>query len=328
MIKEKNKVFPGYLAALIKTTGGINGPIGRQFIASSKKAVIPDGKYLDPLEEDKFKVAPGVIYKYRGRCLWVICRNCSAYCRFCTRGREVGPSQKPFLEDGEIEKGFEFIAKNKEINEVILSGGDPLTAPRSYLEKIIKRLANLQKKGQLSIVRVGTRAPIINPRIINDWHLKLVAELRNPYLMVHINHPLELTNEAVAVLNKFRKECLATIMSQTVFLSGINDSAAVLLELFNKLAANGVRPYYLLQNDPVYWARRFTVPIKKGIKIWQQIRPKLSGVAATAKYVIDCPFGVGKIVVPEGNSWKVDYSKFKDFDGSEHQIEVVDRLSE
>ena len=109
-------------------------------------------------------------------------------------------------------------------------------------------------------------------------------------------------------------------MSQTVLLKGINDSVEILHELFVRMAENGIRPYYVFQNDLVYWAKHFTVPIDKAIKLWQNLRPLLSGIAATARFVIDVPFGYGKIPVPEGNAWEVDYSGFSDFKSVHHRL--------
>ena len=138
--------------------------------------------------------------------------------------------------------------------------------------------------------------------------------------MVHINHPYEMTKEMLSIIYQFRKIAMATVCSQTVLLKGVNDSVETLYELFNKLTANGIRPYYVFQNDPVYWAQHFTVPIKNAIKIWSELRPRLSGVAATARFVIDVPFGYGKIPIPEGGAWDVNYSHYYDFKGSEHEL--------
>ena len=339
------EVISLYMLNLINQTGGINGPLGKQFIAQPKK----ERKFFqkgikDPLIEDEHEVMPGLIYKYKGkidkkgkvvffgRTLWTISRFCSTYCRFCTRGREVGLpanrslksgntiTQKPFLNDKEIKKVFHFLSQRKEINEVIISGGDPLVCPQKYLEKIINGLVKLQRQGQINIIRIGTRLPITNPVVIKNWHYQLLAKIKNPYLMVHINHKAELTPEALRAINNFRVKSLATIMSQSVLLKGVNDNEKTLYELFYKLTEEGIRPYYLFQNDPVYWAAHFTVPIKKAIKIWQKLRPKLSGIAATARFVIDTPFGFGKIPIPEGNAWKVNYRHFFDFKKRKHQL--------
>lgn len=327
-----------YLINLIKETGGENGPIGKQFISRpSLERKFHKIKSEDPLIEDHNEVAPGVVYKYKGkldkkgnvlhygRVLWTVTRFCASYCRFCTRGREVGIpayvkahtkaaiAQNPYLSDEEIQKVITFLKQHKEINEIIVSGGDPLTTPRPYLTKIIGELVALQKAGHLDIIRIGTRLPVHNPISVQPWHYELLSTIRNPYLMVHINHPFELTEKTLSVLYNFRKIAMATVCSQTVFLRGVNDSEKTLHDLFVKMAINGIRPYYLYQNDPVYWAQHFTVPIKKAIKIWGKLRPKLSGVAATVRFAIDVPFGYGKIPIPEGDAWEVNYKWFRDF---------------
>lgn len=339
-----------YLLDLIDKTGGPKGPIGLQFIAQPEKEHPGasrglNKKALDPLNEDLHEIAPGVIYKYRGkikagpsgkvtqygRILWTITRLCASYCRFCTRGREVGLppmhknsstatiANKFFLSDEEIQKVFSLLKSHPEINEVILSGGDPLTAPEPYLTKIIQGLAKLQKQGHIDLIRIGTRLPVHNPSAIQNWHYQLLAEIKNPYIMLHINHPAELTEQTKTALYDFRKISLATILSQTVFLKGVNDSEDTLHELFINLTKEGIRPYYLLNNDPVYWSRHFTVPIKRAAKIWGRLRPRLSGICDTAKFIIDVADGYGKIAVPEGNSWDVDLTHYRDFKGKTHR---------
>lgn len=331
------EIFPPYLADLIKKTGGSDGPIGRQFVAQPTL----ERKYFssglkDPLIEDEHEVAPGLVYKYRsninpaywGRALWTITRHCAAYCRFCTRGREVGiPSGKigvsraalahtPHLLMDQINETLAFIEKEKGINEIILSGGDPMTVHPTILSYVLGKLGELQKKGRLAIVRIGTRTPVHNPLMLRDDHFKAVSLLRNPRVMVHINHYLELTPQTLGVLERFRKESGAVVMSQSVLLQGVNDDVETLYLLFTKLASEGIVPYYVFQNDPVYWAQHFTVPIKRAIKMWQKLRPMLSGVAATARFVIDTPKGYGKIPVPEGNGWDVNYDfGYRDFKG-------------
>jgi len=335
-----------YMLKLIGKTGGRNGPLGKQFLSQPElEKKFYKIKSADPLNEDYNEVAPGVVYKYRGkldkkgnveyfgRVLWTVTRFCAAYCRFCTRGREVGIptyikshskaaiAQSPYLSEKEIEKALNFIKTHKEINEVIISGGDPLVSPKAYLTRIIGELSDLQKKGRLDIVRLGTRLPVHNPPSVQPWHYELLAKLKNPYLMVHINHPYELTEEALTVLQNFRKIALATVCSQSVLLKGINDSVETLYQLFITLAKNGIRPYYIYQNDPVYWAQHFTVPIKRAINIWRKLRPRLSGIAATCRFVIDVPFGHGKIPIPEGGAWDVNYSHYVDFKGKKHSLE-------
>lgn len=341
------EIFPPYLAALIEKTGGPDGPIGRQFVARPQleRRFYKKGM-KDPLMEDEHEVAPGLVYKYEsnikaknkkftyyGRALWTVTRHCAAYCRFCTRGREVGIiagqeggsaaalAHTPSLLMDQIEETLEFIEKEPGINEIILSGGDPMTINPKILRYILGRLAALQRKDKLKIVRIGTRVPVHNPLLLRDEHFAAAAQIKNLRLMVHINHPFELTPETLGVLERFRKEAGAVVMSQSVLLKGVNDNVETLYNLFIKLAGEGIVPYYVFQNDAVYWATHFTVPIKRAIKMWQKLRPMLSGVAATARLVIDAPKGYGKITVPEGGGWQVNYDfGYRDFKGKRFKL--------
>ncbi len=346
------EIFPPYLADLIQKTGGPDGPIGRQFVARPEleRKHYTDGM-KDPLMEDHHEIAPGLVYKYQsnvngkkqkfphwGRALWTITRHCAAYCRFCTRGREVGMiagkegtseaalAHTPHLLMDQIDETLAFIQKQKGLNEIILSGGDPLTVNPKILHYVLGKLGELQHKGKLSIVRIGTRVPVHNPLMMRDDHYVAIKQLRNPRMMVHINHALELTPQTLGVLERFRRECGGVVMSQTVLLAGVNDSPQVLYDLFTTLAGEGIVPYYVYQNDAVYWAKHFTVPIRKAIKMWQELRPKLSGVAATARFVIDVANGYGKITIPEGDGWEVNYDRgFRDFQGKTFSLDY-DRI--
>lgn len=345
------ELFPPYLAELIKKTGGANGPIGKQFIAQPKleKQHARFGIH-DPLLEDENEVAPGLVYKYKssydkkrksyvfnGRALWTITRHCAAYCRFCTRGREVGLisgkkglsdvalSNTPHLSEEQIEETLKYIKNKEGLSEVILSGGDPLTVRSSVFYYVLKQLSKLQKTKKLRIIRIHTRVPVHNPHILKDEHIEALHLIQAPRVMIHVNHPLELTEATRHAIDRIRKEGGAIVMSQTVLLKGVNDSVQTLHDLFVELATVGVVPYYMYQNDAVYWAKHFTVPLPKAIAMWQELRPMLSGVAATARFVIDVAHGAGKIPVPEGNAWNIDYAKgFKDFNGDEFTLNYAD----
>jgi lysine 2,3-aminomutase len=334
--------LPPYLLNLVEKTGGPTGPIGLQFIAQpqlEQEGFV--GGEQDPLMEDHHEVAPGVVYKYQanktkdgisftGRALFTITRNCAAYCRFCTRGREVGiPSGQeaaglvgalaytPRLSRSQIDEAIEFFAKEDGLNEVILSGGDPLTVHPEVFSYVLGKLGDLQKQEKLDIVRIGTRVPIHNPSMVTDKHIEAISKLHNPYIMLHINHPLEMTDEAIKVFDRLRKDAGARLMGQSVLLHGVNDDTEVLHRLFNKMVKEGVQPYYVFQNDPVYWASHFTVPIEDAIALWVKLRPMLSGVAATARFVIDVPGGYGKVAIPEGDSWNIDWGDgYRDFKGT------------
>ncbi|HLL60898.1 MAG TPA: radical SAM protein [Candidatus Nitrosocosmicus sp.] len=331
-----------YMKDLIEKTGGVDGPIGKQFIKSPLEDV--EINEADPQMEQTFEPeeAPGMIYKYKGeidvngkvtyygRVLWTISRFCATYCRFCFRGRMVGLASneegiskdvlahKTYLSEANIDKCIDFLKQHREINEVILSGGDPMIGSEKYLTHIFNYLQQLQQEGYISLVRIHTRAPVTNPVSIKESHFDLLKTVTNPYVVLHINHPAEITEEVTTITNRMRSNG-ALLLSQSVLLKDVNDNIETLTELFNTLTINGIRPYYLHQNDPVSWAQHFTVPIPQAIMLWQKLRPRLSGIADSVKFVIDTPHGVGKVVVPEGG-WDVDYSHYYDFKGKKFNV--------
>src|SRR5258706_3291732 len=337
-----------YLERRIQETGGAFGPLGLQFRAQPELEALHyrDG-LKDSLIEDMNEVASGLVYKYQdhemsggsypGRALWTVTRNCAAYCRFCTRGREVGLpvrakgpgtgalSEVASLLPAQIEETLEYIRKKEGLNEIILSGGDPLLLDRGTFQYVLGRLRQLQDVGKLDIVRIGTRVPVQDPPFMREDHYKSIAQLKNPFMMIHINCIEELTPETLEVLNKFRKDCNALVLSQTVLLKGVNSSTERLAELFNKMAKEGIRPYYVYQNDEVYWAEHDTVPIEQAIEMCEKLRPILSGVAATARIVIDTPEGYGKIAIPEGGFWNVDFNAgYRDFTGTRFDLKTTE----
>jgi lysine 2,3-aminomutase len=331
-----------YLNNLIENTGGASGPIGRQFFVHHHDHHCVCSKTDDPLDEHKHEVAPGLVYKYKGkldrdgnirywgRVLWTISRFCAAYCQFCTRGRFVGIpgteegttkdclSTHSFLSQRHIDQALQYIRTHDEIRDVILSGGDPLVTPREYLSHIMDTLSLFQKYDKIDVIRIHTRLPITNPTLLKDWHYDLIRNIDIPRISLHINHPAEITPEVRSVVKRFR-ETGAVLYSQSVLLKGVNDTVETLQDLFTEITKQGIHPYYLYQNDPVPWARDFTVPFGEAVRIWQELRPRLSGIAATAKFVVDVPQGTGKVPIPEG-VWGERYEWVNDYDGKKHLL--------
>lgn len=315
------EVIPVYLLQEIAATGGADGPIGRQFIARVQEQAKHDRGLDDTLEEERFKVAPGVTYKYRahtdekegrfipGRALLTFTYDCAAYCRFCTRGRAVG-GEVHTMPIEEVKAGLDWIEDHPEVNEVILSGGDPLMMKPEVLSYVMDRLQALQRKGQLHIIRIGTRLPIHNPRGLSERHYTEVRKISNLQLMVHINHPHELTTESVTALNRFRAAEVdeetggltggATLNSQTVLLRGVNDDVGVLRVLQYKLRHFGIVPYYIFQDDGPDWSRStFTVPEEEAATLLSQVHGDTISGMLSARAVWDTP--ERKIYMPEGN---------------------------
>lgn len=240
-------------------------------------------KFLeDPLMEDKFSPIKGLVYKYPGRVLVEMNNICANYCFFCTRKRKTFVDKKWQLKKSEIKNIIDFINKNEEINEVIISGGDPLMSP-GLLIYFLKKLASINK---LKVIRIHTRMPIVKPlEIDKNIFLFLSKYKKIIYLSIHCNLVEELNTNTIKILNDFKKIGII-LYSQSVFLKGINDSVEKLESLFFRLLELGVRPYCIYRCDSVIGLENFVVPLEKEKKIMMALRKKLSGLACPV-YVID-----------------------------------------
>jgi len=258
----------------------------------------------DPLTEEQFTKIKGLIYKYPKRVLIELNNICPIYCQFCTRKRKTFVEEKWQLNKKELGDILVFLEKNKEIKEVVISGGDPLMSPK----ELIFLLKKLEKMEKIKIIRIHTRMPITAPEKINNDIFDFLDNLKkNVYLSVHCNLASELDINSIRVFRRFRKAGVI-LYSQSVFLKGINDSVEKLEKLFEKLLEFGVRPYYIYRCDPVVGLENFVVPFEKEKEIITELRKRISGLACPT-YVIDAPMGCGKIPVSL-NFWKDDKSFF------------------
>lgn len=289
--------------------------IHRQFVPSEKEEEDEQVTTEDPLLEEHYTVTRGLVHKYGNRVLVLLTMNCAAYCRFCTRRRKVSDIEKGTLTDADIDNMVKYVKAHPEIKELIFSGGDPLTVP-AILKKALRKLARLP---QIKIVRVGTRLHAANPTLINRKVISALKQVKNKplYLMVHFEHPAELTKETLVAIKKLQKVS-TMLLSQSIFLKGVNDDVKVLEDLFSRLVEIGVKPYYLFRCDPVKGAEHFIVPFKREVQIFTELRKRISGLA-TPLYVIDAPNGAGKIPVPL-NFWDFNPDKYRDFNGRESAV--------
>ncbi|RLB20726.1 MAG: hypothetical protein DRG71_09305 [Deltaproteobacteria bacterium] len=188
----------------------------------------------------------------------------------------------------DLSAAMNYLRDHKEINNVLLSGGDPLVLPTTYLKRI---LAQIYRMEHIKFVRIGTKIPVYNPyRILEDPSLSdLVSRFskseRKLYIITDINHPRELTPQALSALNQLMKNG-AILANQTPILKGINDSKDILIELFNKLTAVGIPPYYVFQCRPTVGNADFAIPIEKGYRMFEEAKAAVSGLAKRARFII------------------------------------------
>lgn len=265
--------------------------IRRQVVPRIDEAHVVPGDLRDPLGEEAHEVAPELVQRYPDRALLLVSDRCAVYCRFCTRSRMVGNGGGPRSLE-RLEPALSYLRNHPEVTDVILSGGDPLTMATSRLAAIVQAVRSIDS---VQTIRLATRVPVTLPQRITD---ELVAALR-PYhplwVMTHFNHPRELTQEAIAACARLL-DAGFPINNQTVLLRGINDDPAVLSELFRSLVRARVRPYYLLQADPVRGTSHLRTPVQTGIDIMEQLQGRLSGIALP-KLILDAPGGYGKVPI-------------------------------
>jgi len=191
-----------------------------------------------------------------------------------------------------VEKAIDYIRKNKEVRDVILSGGDPLTMSDDRLDEILGKLSKIK---HVDIVRIGTRIPVVLPQRITDALIKVLKKYKFLWLNTHFNHPQELSEESCQALARLA-EAGIVLGNQSVLLKGINDHVDVMKQLVHALVKNRVRPYYIYQCDLSEGIAHFRTPVSKGIEIMESLRGHTSGLCIPT-YVVDAPGGGGKIPV-------------------------------
>ena len=277
------RINPYYLS-LIRYPGD---PIWLQCIPDAKE-LDEDGLPMDPLAEDAHSPVPSIVHRYPDRVLFLTTSQCSMYCRFCTRKRKVGDSTKINMKY--IQDGIDYIAKNPQIRDVILSGGDPLMLTDFLLERVLKGLRDIP---HVEIIRLGTKMPCVLPQRITPKLCKMIKKYHPVYVNTHFNHPWECTPEAKRACEMLA-DAGCPVGNQAVLMKGVNDDADVMLDLMRKLLAMRVRPYYLYQADITKGTNYFRTPVSKGLEIMDKLRGHTSGLAIPS-FVIDAPGGGGKI---------------------------------
>ncbi|MGB9766138.1 MAG: KamA family radical SAM protein [Sulfurihydrogenibium sp.] len=298
-----------------------NDPILKQILPDEKEIDenYQQGAFLDPFLEDEKSPVEGLTHRYPDRVLFRATNFCSVYCRHCMRKRM-------FLEDErsrtkqEYDRMFEYIKSNKNIKEVLVSGGDPLTLPNSKLEYIIK---NLYEIDHIDVIRIGSRELVANPfRFYDEELLEIFYKYDKVWLVTHFNHPNEITSET----KKAVKNILSTgtpVLNQTVLLKDINDDKYTIENLMRELLKVKIKPYYLFHCDPTKGVYHFKTGIEKGIEIMEYLRGRVSGLG-NPTFAVDLINGLGKVpLLPQYLiEKKENYYKFRNYEGKEVEVKI------
>jgi lysine 2,3-aminomutase len=299
------------LRALIEEGGD---PIARQFVPDAAELLRAPNERADPIGDDVHSPVPGIVHRYPDRVLLKITDVCAAYCRFCFRRMRVGKGAA-VLSKRALESALAYIRDNREIWEVILTGGDPFVLSPRRLEAIAGELAAVP---HVKILRVHTRVPIAAPHRVTPALIRaLKTSGKTVYVALHVNHARELTAEAKRAAARI-VDAGIPMLAQTVLLAGVNDDAAVLAELMRALVEARIKPYYLHHADPAPGTARFRTKIARGQELIRGLHGRNSGLCQPA-YVLDIPGGYGKSPIGPGYLFPQDGAyQVEDFTGRRH----------
>jgi lysine 2,3-aminomutase len=266
-------------------------PLRRTHIMTGGEYVKSAGEDDDPLGEDHDTKVPGLVHRYPDRVLFLTTGTCSTYCRYCTRARVVGnPGGEYQFSTRQWERALAYLEAHREIRDVLLSGGDPLTLGDDKLDWLLTRLRAIK---HVEFLRVGTKVPAVLPQRITRDLTKILKKHHPLFISIHFTHPAELTEEVTESTARLA-DAGVPLGSQTVLLKGINDDAKVMVPLMQGLLKRRVRPYYLYQCDPIRGSAHFRTHVEKGLEIIRALRGHTTGYA-TPIFAIDAPGGGGKI---------------------------------
>lgn len=265
-------------------------PVRKAIIPVTAERITSYGEAEDPLGEDSDSPVHGLVHRYPDRVLFLVTDFCSSYCRYCTRSRMVGGNHRSVSDKSRWEKSINYIAENKSVRDVLLSGGDPLTLSNESLEWL---LSSLRKIDHVEMIRIGTKVPVVLPQRITPTLTRMLKKYHPLWMSIHFMHPEELTAETTQACERLADAGIP-LGSQTVLLGGINDNVDTIKALVHGLLKVRVKPYYLYQCDPIPGSGHVRTSVEKGLEIINGLRGHTTGYAIPT-YVIDAPGGGGKI---------------------------------
>ena len=244
------------------------------------------GIYDQSGEQQNTKL-PGLQHKYPKTALILTTNKCTTFCRYCFRKRLVGlPTDETVHR---LTDAVGYIRKHPEINNVLLSGGDPLSLPTRIVRKYIDKLSGID---QLDFIRIGTKVPVTMPRRISEdrelYELLKETSLKKKRIFVstQFNHPREITPAARRSINTLQRAGVVT-NNQTVLMKGVNDNAETMAALQQTLTGMGVIPYYVFQCRPVKRVKKaFQVPLADGFRMVERARSMMDGYSKRYRYVM------------------------------------------
>lgn len=252
--------------------GNAQDPLLRQVLPLNEEKEIVAGYSADAVGDLLSRTAPGVIHKYSGRALLIATGSCAIHCRYCFRRHF--PYSDETAAGNRWRDAVAYLRRRTDLDEVILSGGDPLSLATHKLRDLSEQLRGFR---HIKRMRIHTRLPVVLPSRVDEELLQWLASLPiKPVIVIHANHGNELDEEVGQALARLRAAG-APLLNQSVLLKGVNDDLASLTELSEKLFDHGVLPYYLHVLDRVAGTAHFDVEESKAVTLFTGLQAELPG---------------------------------------------------
>jgi EF-P beta-lysylation protein EpmB len=255
-------------------------PLFLQFVPLKKEKEILPGFTQDPVQDKNFRKEAKLLQKYHGRSLIITTSACAMHCRYCFR------KNFPYeIQEAGFKKELDILKNDLSIEEVLLSGGDPLSLSDSSLEALLNDINSI---AHVKRIRFHTRFPMGIPERIDSSFLKVLnSSKKQLWFVIHTNHPREFDQDIWNSLKEVQKLGIP-VLCQSVLLRGINDNLKTLQELYSALTDHGILPYYLYGLDRVQGTHHFEVSQERGKALIQELMQCLPGYAVP-KYVQEIP---------------------------------------
>lgn len=268
-------------------------PLLLMCVPQERELTFSPEELVDPIGDEAKSPVPFLTHRYPDRVLIYATFFCSMFCRFCFRRFKTGEAT-PGPTRVDIDRIVDYLTQHPEVEEAILTGGDPLTLLDDQLDGW---LGTLRAIPSIRRIRIHTRVPVNLPSRITDNLVSIFArhmDATHPiYLVTHFNHPREIAPENIAAIAKLVNAGIV-VRNQGPLLKGVNDDVATLEELFKRLTDIRVVPYYLHQLDLAKGTNHFRVPIQEGIALMRELQGRVTGIALP-RYILDLPGGKGKV---------------------------------
>lgn len=252
--------------------GDLHDPLLRQVLPLGEELTPPPGFVNDPLAERSSNPHQGLLHKYESRVLVIAGSACAVHCRYCFRRHF--PYQDNQLSQPQFDALLTYLHAHPEVNEIILSGGDPLVTSNARLQRWVEAL---EKLPQLKRLRIHTRTPVVIPERIDNGLLQILRHTRlRTIMVVHCNHANEIDAAFTEAMHHL-KQADVTLLNQAVLLKGINDSVDSQVDLSETLFDAGILPYYLHLLDHVAGAHGYLIEDETAYSLYRGMAARLPG---------------------------------------------------